>query len=74
MPGESFREHVSHHVISGDIVNMNESLPHSVTDEVIVKINVLHPGMVLIVLGNGDGGNVVKMDCDGFFKWAYNFC
>ena len=74
VPGESFREHVSRHIISLDIVNINESLSHSMTDEVVADIDVLHLGMVLIVLGNGDGRNVVKADCDGFFKWACNFC
>ena len=74
VPGETCSEHVSCYVISWNVVNTNEPLLRSMMDEVVVDVNILCLGMVFIILGNGDGRDVVEVDSDGFYEWVYDLC
>ena len=42
----------------------------SMANEVILYIDMFRAWMVFIVLGDGNGRDVVKVDSDGFHKWA----
>ena len=53
-------------------VDVNESFVDGTAYEVISYINMFHVQMVFVVLGDGNGRDVVEVDGDGFHKWVCN--
>ena len=49
---------------------MNESFADGMANGVISYIDMFRAQMVFIVLGDGNGRDVVKVDGDGFHKWV----
>ena len=49
---------------------MNESFADGMANEVISYVDMFCVRMVFIILGDGNGRNVVKVDGDGFHMWA----
>ena len=49
---------------------MNESFADGVANEVISYVDMFRVWMVFIVLGDGNGRDVVKVDGDGFQEWT----
>ena len=42
-------------------------------NEVILYVDMFHAQMVFVVLGDGNGRDVVKVDGDGFHEWMCDF-
>ena len=67
---EGLHEYVWSHVISQHVVNMDESFLDSVAYEVVLDIDVFCVRVIFVILGDGDGGDIVQVNSGRFFKWA----
>ena len=63
---EGLSESVSNHFVGGAVDQLNLALVNDIADKMITNINVLGLGMVLVVLGECDGGLVVAQGCGRF--------
>ena len=73
MPGKGLREHVSHHVISGYIVNVDKSLLYHVANKVVSDVDVLCPGVIFIVLGDSNCRDIVEVYGDRSREGPHDF-
>lgn len=71
--GKQFCEGISNHVVSGTVDEFNMTVVDSVTDKMIMDVDVLSAGMVLIILGERDGGLIVTEENGGVVDTAKDF-